>query len=63
MGLSVADLVMKPTWRLHANSLHVPATVLKEDFLSPPKIFDCKLWRLNCWADTKDILHRVGRRV
>lgn len=37
MGLSGADLVTKLVWRLHSNSLHVAATVLKEKVLNSPK--------------------------
>lgn len=37
MGLSGADLVRKPMRRLRSNSLHVAATVLKEEVLNSPK--------------------------
>lgn len=60
MDLSVADLVVS-MWRFHSSFLHVSATTLKENFLSPPKIGLC-VTEIKCClrADTQGALHWEG---
>lgn len=62
--LSVADLALKPTWRLHSSSPQVAAPVLKGNFLNSPKVGLYTSQGLSCARQIPGVLSTGrGRRA